>query len=700
MTTISMPILTIIGVALLTVVLASAGQSRPAAEHRVMSPDGRLVFVLSDAGGLNYRVEVDGQPLLKPSHLGLQFAGGVTLGPAAVIRDAKRSKHDGSWENHFGQRRIVCDRWNQAQFNLEQAGTPTRHFGIIVRMFDDGVAFRYELPGASKLGEFTLTRELTEFAFAGDYRCWAGEPSNCAENQYPERTLCTIPLQSTGKDGTKHPYLSTLPLTVQAPMACVAVAESDLLDWAGMFLTGTGSPTIAVTLASRGDSRGCVVSRAPRMSPWRVLMIGRTAADLVASDLIATLATPSRLSNVSWVEPGIAAWDPWWTGINSTQPEHTGLRARGDTRAHMEYIDFAAEMGWPYQLVDWYWYQNMTPYEITLNLGQQNPPRPPVDFTQCAPHVDLPAVFVHAKQRGVRLFIWLHSYDVHRYGVDKACALFARMGAPGLKIDFMNSDSQETVQWYEHVLKTAARHKLMIDFHGAYKPTGLARTWPNYIAQEGVLGNEYNKIELNKCTPQHTITLPFTRGLLGPMDFTPGGFINRTAAEFKITQPAEVIGTRARQLAMPVIYLSPLLVLCDSPKNYRGAAGIEFYRGLPTVWDESVVLSAELGRHIVIARRSGDRWWLAAMNSETPLKVRVPLKFLGSGPWRLQSFADTAEGATKPEQLAEREQTITASDTLELDLAPVGGYAASSTSMAENNHSPPRTISHGRTRLP
>ena len=169
----------------------------------------------------------------------------------------------------------------------------------------------------------------------------------------------------------------------------------------------------------------------------------------------------------------------------------------------------------------------------------------------------------------------------------------------------MNSDSQETVQWYEEVLKTAARHKLTVDFHGAYKPTGLARTWPNYITQEGVLGNEYHKIALGKCTPQHTITLPFTRGLLGPMDVTPGGFLNRTAAEFKITQPAEVIGTRARELAMTVVFESPLLVLCDHPANYRGELGVEYFRGLPTVWDETVVLSAELARHIVIARRSG-----------------------------------------------------------------------------------------------
>ena len=660
----------------ITAALAATVAATAAAEHRVASPDGRLALILSDAGGLNYRVEVDGQPLLKPSRLGLEFTGRVTLGPAATIQGAKSVRHDGTWENHFGKRRIVRDCWNETRLTLEQPGTPTRRFGLIARAHDDGVAFRYELPRASKLGEFTLTRELTEFVFAGDYRCWAGEPSDCAENNYPEGTLATIPQHSTDTNGTRRPYLSTLPLTVQAPMACVAVAESDLLDWAGMFFTGTGTPKVAVTLAPRGDGRGCVVSRAPRVSPWRVLMIGHTAADLVNSDLIANLATPSRISNVSWIKPGLAAWDSWWTGTNANLSQHVGLWARGDTQAHKDYIDFAAEMGWPYKLVDWFWYQNMTTYEVTLNLGRENPPRPPVDFAKCAPHVDLPALFAYAKQRHVRLLVWVHAYDLHRYGIDKGCAYFARLGAAGLKIDFMNSDSQETVQWYEQVLKTAARHKLTVDFHGAYKPTGLARTYPNYITQEGVLGNEYHKIALGKCTPQHTITLPFTRGLLGPMDVTPGGFLNRTAAEFKITQPAEVIGTRARELAMTVVYESPLLVLCDHPANYRGAPGVEYFRGLPTVWDETVVLSADLARHIVIARRSGSSWWLAAMNADAPLKLSVPLNFLGTGAWKLRGFADTPKSATQPVSVAESMRNVSSLDTLEITFAPAGGYAA------------------------
>jgi alpha-glucosidase len=225
-------------------------------------------------------------------------------------------------------------------------------------------------------------------------------------------------------------------------------------------------------------------------------------------------------------------------------------------------------------------------------------------------------------------------------------------------------------------LAAAAREKLMVDLHGAYKPTGLARTWPNFITQEGVLGNEYNKIRPGACTTLHTVTLPFTRGLLGPMDFTPGGFLNRTAAAFKVTQPAEVIGTRARQLAEAVVYFSPLLCLCDSPANYRGQPGVEFFRGLPTVWDDTVVLAAEVAQHIVIARRSGSRWYLAAMNGDSPLTLQVPLKFLGAREWKLRAYADAPESAAQPEKISDTTRQVSATETLELTLAPAGGYAA------------------------
>jgi alpha-glucosidase len=192
-----------------------------------------------------------------------------------------------------------------------------------------------------------------------------------------------------------------LPLLVEAPACFVAIAESDLRDWAGMFLTGTGKASVGVTLAARNDGRGCVVSQTPRVSPWRVLMIGRKAGVLVNSDLVANLATPSKIKDTSWVKPGLCAWDPWWTGINPHMPdtpETTGVYARINTKAGRKFIDFASEMGWSYQLVDWMWYKDCTSYDILLNLGRTNPPRPPVDFEVFAPDVDVPAMLAHLAQ--------------------------------------------------------------------------------------------------------------------------------------------------------------------------------------------------------------------------------------------------------------------------------------------------------------
>ena len=647
-----------------------------AAEQRVTSPNGKLALIVSDAAGLHYRVELDGKPLVADSVLGLAFADGTTLGPAAKITASKTAARDATWDDPFGQRRTVPDRFRELRLELRDAAAsakPARAFALVARAYDNGMAFRYDLPEASGLGEFTLQRELTEFHFPADYRAWVAD-SDGAETTYREHKLSAIPLESPDKRHQGQPFRFVLPLLVQTPAAYVAVAESDLLDWAGLALARSGETAVRAELTPRQDKRGVVVGRVPMVSPWRVLMVGRTAGDLVVNDLIATLATPSRVADTTWIKPGISAWDAWWTGVNSSQPKYTGLTARGDNRSHREYIDFASEMGWPYQIVDWYWYEHMTDWKKNLFSRPNNPSG---DFTKSVPDIDLPGLVKYARAKNVHLFVWGHSLDLKTAGVDKTLAYFAAMGVAGVKIDFIGGDSQEAVQWCVGTLEAAARHHLMVDFHGIFKPTGIARTYPNFVTQEGVLGNEYNKLGGNRVDARHTLILPFTRGLLGPMDFTPGGFLNRTPSAFKVTYPAQVMGTRARQLAMTIVYFSPLLVLCDSPANYRGQPGVEFFRGLPTVWDESVVLSAEVDKHIVIARRSGERWYVAAMNGADAATLDVPLDFLGTrgGDWSLREFADGTDPAA-PETVVEKTRALGDTRTLSLRLQPDGGYAA------------------------
>lgn len=659
-------LLTVLFVALLAG-CATSVPIDPARRISVKSPDGKIEFAIRGNGALVYSVSVDGKPVLTESRLGLTFKDGQTLGANAQLVTAEQMERNTTWKNPFGNRRVVRDHYREVRVTLAEGGAAARTFGLIVRAYDDGIAFRYDLPESSGLGQFILTDELTEFRFADDYRCWAGGESECAENEYPETKLSAIPSGQPGK-----PYRSVLPLVLETSAGYFAVAESDVLDWAGMSLSGTGTSAVKAVLDGRSDGNGLVASSTPRVSPWRVLMFGRTAADLVGSDLIATLATPSRVKDTSWIKPGVCAWDAWWTGINpyDSNPQHQKVDARGTTPSHKDYIDFAAEMGWPYQLLDWHWYEGMTSYQKSLH----SPPNEKRgDFRRPVPAVNVPELLQYAKAKNVRLFIWAHSLDVETFGVEAALKYFAELGFAGVKIDFLNSQSQETAQWCEKVLATAAKYRLLINFHGAAKPTGLARTYPNYITQEGVLGNEYNKWGEGVITPQHTINLAFTRALLGPMDFTPGGFINRAPKDFKIASPTQVMGTRARQLAMTVIYPSPLLVLCDSPANYRGQPGVDFLKVVPTVWDDTRVLGGRMGEHLVIARRSGNKWFLGAMTDQNARDLSVKLDFLGKGSWRAKIWKDAPDSDTAAEHLLTEDRTVSAADMLNFHLAAAGG---------------------------
>ncbi len=263
---------------------------------------------------------------------------------------------------------------------------------------------------------------------------------------------------------------------------------------------------------------------------------------------------------------------------------------------------------------------------------------------------------------------------MRRGTLEEAFAVYERWGIAGVKIDFMNSDDQDRVNWYVGVLAMAARHHLMVDYHGAFKPTGLEVTWPNLLTREGVLGNEYNKFSA-RVTPKHKLTLPFTRLVAGPMDFTPGGFLNRAPGEWKQTNPTEVMGSRAQELAEFVVYWSPLMCLADDPAHYEGQAGLEFLREVPTVWDETRVLDGVVGEHIVMARRSGDRWFVGGMTADAGFRYRMPLSFLGAGHYVAHIFADPVDAGASYEALREERRTVSAGEEMELAMRPAGGVA-------------------------
>jgi alpha-glucosidase len=393
------------------------------------------------------------------------------------------------------------------------------------------------------------------------------------------------------------------------------------------------------------------------VSPWRVIMVAPTAGKLIESNLVATLNPPTALTDTSWIKPGKAAWD-WWNG-----PVVSGVPKAGMNDATIKrYIDFAAANGLEYMLIDDGWYKNS---------GGAGTVKPGADVTQTIPEIDMPGLVAYAAERKVGLWVWAHwkSMDAQ---MDEALPLYEKWGLKGIKVDFMDRDDQAMVDYYHRLLTKAGEHHLMVDLHGAEHPTGLVRTYPHYLTQEGVLGAEYNKWS-RRITATHNVTLPYTRMLLGPMDYTPGGFRNVAPATFDPRNDLPFVQTtRGQALAMYVVYDSPFGLVSDSPDTYRDSpAGLDFVSAAPTTWDETRFIAGEIGQSIVLARRKGADWWIGAMTNEAGRTVTVPLGFLGAGAFA----ADIRQDGAAPTDLVATKRTVKAGDALTLKLAPSGGAA-------------------------
>jgi alpha-glucosidase len=620
----------------------------------IQSPDGTIEITIRANGPLSYSVSVDGKAVLAKSRLGLKFKGGVTLGDKARLIKVERSHTNTSWENRFGKRRTVRDCHNELRvFFMEQSGRP---FEIVLRVFDDGIGLRYVLPAVPSAAaqDFVLEEEQTQFSFPENYLCYAGENENTGtarnpigyigsqESEYKPMHLGDLPTDQ----------VRLLPLLVKTSAAWVALTESDLYNWAGMWVNrvATADNTAAVTLAARlsprPDGQDLVKSTFPCHSPWRTLIIARQPGRLIESDLVLNLSSPCVLADTSWIKPGISSWD-WWSQVS-----------RPSTAAYKEFIQFSADMGWPYTLLDAGW-------------SSRN------SIMQPSRSVDMNELLAFAKERNVRLWLWLFWSSLERNDAYReAFTLYEKWGIAGVKIDFMNRDDQEMVNWYEKITKAAAEHHLMVNFHGAFKPTGMNRTYPNQITREGILGNEYNRWS-SRVTPEHKVTLPFTRMLAGPADFTPGGFLNKQLDQFQFNvRPTQVQGTRCAELALFVCLESPIINAADHPSHYRGQPGLDFLKVVPTVWDDTRVLDAAVGEHLVIVRRNGEQWFLGALTDRNARDIPVKLNFLGSGSWMLKLWKDAPDSDAVGEHLVVEQRVVTAADELTLHLARAGGAVA------------------------
>ncbi|MEZ5103262.1 MAG: glycoside hydrolase family 97 protein [Draconibacterium sp.] len=621
-----------------------------AEEYQLMSPNGKIKISVEVGKGISYRVSFDRTEIVKPSFILFNFKQSPPFGNNMEVISTRESSTDEVWKPVLKRYETIRNHFNELNLNLKERKFPERKINLIFRAYDDGVAFRTEFPKQFGDRQFVITDELSQFNFAENYTCWAvnyGSYTTSQEVEFFERKI----------DNITPEMVIGLPLTVKVSDNCfVAVTEADLEDYAGMYLKSDfklSTHSLRTALSPRkgqpekGDK---VYFKTPHKTPWRVLMIGETPGKLVESEIIQNLNDPCEIEDPSWIKPGVSAWDHWWSG-----------EVKMEQSVILEYIDLASAMNWPYMLIDWQWYGP---------FNQEN-----ADIKKPAPQINMPEILKYAQSKNVKCWLWMYHTDVFRFDFEEACALYEKWGIAGIKIDFMDSDDQEMVNWYHKVVKTAAKYHLMVDFHGAYKPTGWRRTYPNLVTREGVLGNEYNKWSL-RVTPEHICTLPFTRMLAGPMDFTPGGFLNRNPDKFLNGTPAKVLGTRCNTLAQFVVFDSPYMVACDHPKNYYGQVGEEFLKQVKSVWDDTKVLNGEIAEYVTMARRNGEKWFIGAMTNSEERELKISLDFLPEGKYKMTSFEDTEKTKENAEIAELKVSSVKNGDDIKIRMVPGGGFAA------------------------
>ncbi len=653
-----------LSVLLLAAHLCAQGTTVP--RIKVVSPDGQITLLLSDAKAskamdppsddLRYSVDFHGKWLMDEGVLGLKFEGQPALGPGMRQVRVTTGQADATYAIPVGKTSTVRDHYNSALVDLEDDSG--RKLSVEIRAFDDGVAFRYIVPDQAALHRLRLERELTEFRYIKDatlYPLLLEGFQSSYEDEYQQRKV----------SGLHRDWLVGLPLLAEIPGAgWVAITEADIDNYAGMYLRKADSAlAIHAELSPRVDQPTIAVEAdAPLTTPWRVLMIGDAPGRLVESNIVLNLNPPSQIRDTSWIRAGKSAWD-WWSG-----PAAPGADFKpGMNNATMKhYIDFASSAGLPYMLIDAGW-------ALADRKGPQDYAAL-ADITQVTPEIDMPELLRYAKAKHVKLWLWSHWTSVDKY-MDRAFPLFEQWGIAGVKIDFMNRDDQQMVDWYRRVLELAAAHHLMIDYHGAYKPDGIRRTYPNLMTREGVMGKEYLKWSA-RTTPAHNTTLPFTRMLAGPLDYTPGAFLNSNRENF-VSRNVEPmgLGTRAHELALYVILESPLQMVADSPEHYKGQHDFEFIRQVPATWDEVRVLDGRPMQNITLARRSGKDWYIGSITNWDARTVEVPLSFLGEGKYTAEIYADASDAATNATHTTFTTQTVDRATVLDVRMVSGGGNA-------------------------
>ncbi len=639
---------------LLLVSLSDAAQKN----IRLSSPDGQIVFSfrVTDTGAL-YNVSFKNKPIITNSPISLNF-----LETGEFKKNLKPGKPifregEENYELITGKSKWVRQPYREVLIPLEELTAPFRKINFVARAFNDGLAFRYEFPQQQNWSQFSLTDEHSTFKFADD----------------PKVLALFLPNYTTSHEGeysslqfseVKEDALMDMPALFEFPgPVYVAITEAALLDYAGMYLAKEKNILTSRLSPWPAQTEIKVKAILPHRSPWRVLMISDRIGALIESNILTSLNEPCKIKDVSWIKPGKTTF-PWWNGnvVSDT------LNAPGNNFVtNQYYIDFCARNGLEYHSVVEYglhqWY---------MDDGVNFQPGPHADVTTPVPGLDMKEICDYATRHSVGIRVWVHWAALYPK-LDTAFVLFEKWGIKGMMVDFMDRDDQEMVNIQTEIVQKAAQHHLHIQFHGAYKPTGLSRTYPNEFTREGTLNYEVNKWD-KRITPDHDLNIVFTRMLAGPTDYHLGGFRAVPDSLFKVqyTRPL-MLGTRCHMLAMYVVLENPLGMVCDYPAAYEGQPGFELLKKIPVTWDETKVTGAKPREYIIVARKKGNDWFVGSITNHSARQITISLDFLDDGEYAAEIYSDAEDVNTEPDHMKKENRIVSKKVILSIRLASGGG---------------------------
>ena len=638
-------------------------------EYRLNSPDGKLEVTLYIGDRITYELTEEGHTLVAPSPLSVHLDNGTVWGNGSHLKRVSHRQANEVIPSPFYKRSEVKDVYNEMTLSFRE------HFNLIFRMYNEGMAYRFAATGNRP---FKVTNEEAAFNFNKDYKSIVpyvkdgdkqpieAQFSNSFENTYTHIEL----------SGLNPQRLMFTPVVIEQENGRkLCIAESDVESYPGMFLinrNGGTALTSAFAAVPKTKKQGghnqlqilvterenYIASCQPKAKlPWRIIVVARNDKELADNDMVYKLAAPSRMKDISWIRPGKVAWE-WWNhwGIKGVDFE-AGI----NNETYMHYIDFASRHGIEYVILDEGWAVNLK-----------------ADLFQIVPEIDLKKLTAYARQKNVGLILWA-GYHAFARDMEHVCKHYSEMGIKGFKVDFMDRDDQMMVDFFRRAAATAAKYGLLVDFHGAFKPVGLNRTYPNVINYEGVFGLEqmkWSKSDVDQVT--YDVTVPFIRMAAGPMDYTQGAMRNATRRNYHpVNSEAMSQGTRCHQLAEYVVFDSPLNMLCDSPSNYMAEPECtKFIADCPTTWDESVSVNGVLGSYITLARRSGDIWYVGSLNDWTARDLTLDLSFLGEGDWTMEIFRDGINADRAARDYKRESAQLSADRKVTIHMAPGGGWTA------------------------